>query len=64
MPGGRLLDVGCAAGFFLEAASQHYAVTGVEVSEFAAQYAREEFGHRVFTGELSDAELGDGSSTS
>lgn len=60
VPGGRLLDIGCAAGFFLEAASEHYEVTGVEVSEYASQYAREEFGHRVFTGELADAELLEG----
>jgi 2-polyprenyl-3-methyl-5-hydroxy-6-metoxy-1,4-benzoquinol methylase len=59
-PSGRLLDVGCAAGFFLHAASERYEVTGVELSEFAAQYAREEFGLHVFTGELFDAQLDHG----
>ena len=64
VPGGRLLDLGCAAGFFLHAASAHYAVTGVEVSAFASQHARDEFGHRVFTGEIFDARSPTASSTS
>jgi 2-polyprenyl-3-methyl-5-hydroxy-6-metoxy-1,4-benzoquinol methylase len=57
-PGGRLLDVGCAAGFFLEAASAWYDVTGIEVSAFAADYARRELGHRVHTGDIVDVDLG------
>ena len=60
VPHGRLLDLGCAAGYFLHAASAHYEVTGVEVSAFASQHARDEFGHRVFTGEIFDAPLADG----
>ena len=58
-PSGRLLDVGCAAGYFLHAASERYDVTGVEVSAFAAAYARREFGAHVFTGEIFDAPLED-----
>jgi SAM-dependent methyltransferase len=54
-PGGRLLDVGCAAGFFLEAASEHYDVAGVELSAWAADIARERLGDLVVTGELADA---------
>jgi SAM-dependent methyltransferase len=54
---GRLLDVGSAAGFFLEAASRHYDVTGVEFSPFAADYARREFGHRVLTGDVTEVGL-------
>jgi 2-polyprenyl-3-methyl-5-hydroxy-6-metoxy-1,4-benzoquinol methylase len=60
VPSGRLLDVGCAAGFFLLAASERYEVAGVELSAFAAQYAREEFGLQVFTGELADTRFDDG----
>jgi SAM-dependent methyltransferase len=54
VPTGRLLDVGCAAGFFLEAASAHYHATGVELSPFASSYARETLGLRVFTGDVTD----------
>jgi SAM-dependent methyltransferase len=54
VPAGRLLDVGCAAGFFLEAASGYYDVTGVELSQFASSYARETLGLRVFTGDVTD----------
>lgn len=59
VPDGSLLDVGCAAGFFLHAASTRYDATGVEISEFASRYAREELGQRVHTGEIFDAPLAD-----
>jgi SAM-dependent methyltransferase len=60
-PSARLLDVGCATGFFLEAASVHWDVTGVELSPFAAEYARREFGHRVLTGDVASVDLPDAS---
>ncbi|MBN1868626.1 class I SAM-dependent methyltransferase [Candidatus Sumerlaeota bacterium] len=44
-PPGRFLDVGCAAGFCLDVARKRgWEVHGVEISEVAARYAREEFG--------------------
>jgi 2-polyprenyl-3-methyl-5-hydroxy-6-metoxy-1,4-benzoquinol methylase len=50
---GRLLDVGCATGFFLDLArSQGWEVIGSEVSEFSAHYARERFGLDVRLGTL------------
>jgi SAM-dependent methyltransferase len=54
-PRGRLLDVGCAAGFFLAEAAAHYTVQGVELSEFSSRFARERFGLDVVTGTLRDA---------
>jgi 2-polyprenyl-3-methyl-5-hydroxy-6-metoxy-1,4-benzoquinol methylase len=40
--GRRLLDVGCAAGFFLEAARERgWSTFGLELSSFGAQHARE-----------------------
>jgi SAM-dependent methyltransferase len=55
---GRLLDVGCAAGFFLVEASAHFAVRGVELSAFSSRFARERFGLDVVTGTLHDAAFG------
>lgn len=56
VPGGRLLDVGCGSGEFLQ---RHVALGwegwGVEVSPEAVRYAREKRGLRVFQGELAAA---------
>lgn len=41
--GGSLLDVGCAFGFFLDVARERgWTTTGVEISQFAAEYAARE----------------------
>ena len=53
---GSLLDVGCGAGYFLKlAADTGYSTQGVELSPYAAKYAQQNFGLRVFQGELADA---------
>ena len=52
---GRLLDVGCAAGFFLAEARRHYDVQGVELSRWSSAYARDRLGLPVVTGTLADA---------
>ena len=52
---GRLLDVGCAAGFFLVEAKRYFEPHGVEISEYSARVARERFGLDVFNGTLQDA---------
>jgi 2-polyprenyl-3-methyl-5-hydroxy-6-metoxy-1,4-benzoquinol methylase len=50
---GKLLDVGCATGFFLDLArSRGWEVIGSEVSEFSARYARQTFGLDVRLGTL------------
>jgi SAM-dependent methyltransferase len=54
---GRLLDVGCAAGFFLAEARAHYEVQGVELSSWSSAWAREQLGLPVFTGTLQQAAL-------
>ncbi len=54
---GRLLDVGCAAGFFLAEARAHYEVQGVELSAWSSAYARDRLGLNVFTGTLQEASL-------
>jgi 2-polyprenyl-3-methyl-5-hydroxy-6-metoxy-1,4-benzoquinol methylase len=59
VPAGRnLLDVGCATGYFLEAARQDgWQVTGTEISEYAAEYARQKFGLEVLTAKIEEAQL-------
>ncbi len=51
---GKLLDVGCAAGFFLAVARDHgWDARGVEISDFAASYAKRS-GFDVFKGALEE----------
>ncbi len=54
---GRILDVGCAAGYFLRIAQQHgHDVHGVELSEAIAQEAIQSLGKdRIYNGLLDDA---------
>lgn len=53
---GRILDVGCAAGFFLEVArSQGWEPYGVEISPYIAKFAQEQMKLNVLVGELHQA---------
>lgn len=53
---GKILDVGCGAGYFLAVAKENgWGTHGIEVSKIAASYAREKFGIDVFVGELREA---------
>ena len=54
---GRLLDVGCAAGFFLAEAQAHYDVQGVELSAWSSAFARDRLKLPVHTGTLQSAAL-------
>ena len=57
-PSGRLLDVGCGEGLFLDCARKAgYEVTGLEVSGFAVKYAKKEFGLNVHHASLENADL-------
>ncbi|HXD75099.1 MAG TPA: methyltransferase domain-containing protein [Vicinamibacterales bacterium] len=52
---GRVLDVGCAFGSFIELAkSRGWTASGVEVSPYSSKFARESRGLDVFTGDLAD----------
>ncbi|MBL8132723.1 MAG: class I SAM-dependent methyltransferase [Anaerolineae bacterium] len=56
-PPGRALDVGCAAGFFLsEAEACGWQVSGIDVSTYAVDYARQRFGFDLQIGSLLEAD--------
>jgi 2-polyprenyl-3-methyl-5-hydroxy-6-metoxy-1,4-benzoquinol methylase len=55
---GRLLDVGCATGFFLDEARQAgFEVVGCDVSGFAVAHACEVLGLHVVQGDFLEADL-------
>lgn len=58
---GRLLEIGCATGFFLdEARGRGYDVQGIEISHWACHTARRRFGLPVHCGSFLDPDAGDG----
>ena len=60
--GGKLVEVGCAYGFFLELAREHFDVLGYDVSEEAVQYANDIIGVPARCRDfLSDDSLNQGS---
>jgi 2-polyprenyl-3-methyl-5-hydroxy-6-metoxy-1,4-benzoquinol methylase len=59
---GRLLDVGCATGFFLDEAQRRgWTVEGLDVSSFGVDYARQHFGLKAHHGALTDLDFAPGS---
>ena len=51
---GRILDVGCACGFFIEAALKHgFDAYGIEFSKEAVAIAREEIRSRITVGDVN-----------
>ncbi len=57
---GKILDVGCAAGFFLNVArSLGWEPFGVEISPYIAKFAKEQMQLNVFVGELHKAKFPD-----
>lgn len=53
-PGGRLLEIGCAYGFFLQEAAPFFDVQGLEISDEAAAFCRQR-GLSVSTGIADEA---------
>jgi SAM-dependent methyltransferase len=59
-PARRLLDVGCAQGFFMQRAKQHgFQVSGVEPSPPMADFAEQELGFEILRGRFDQIDLGD-----
>lgn len=56
-PPGTVVEVGCATGFFLDVCRKGgWTARGVELSHYAAAYAREQLGLTVHQGTLKDAD--------
>jgi 2-polyprenyl-3-methyl-5-hydroxy-6-metoxy-1,4-benzoquinol methylase len=58
---GRLLDVGCAYGYYLDVARLHgWQAVGVELNEESAQEGRRQFGLDIRSGEIGAQNFPDG----
>lgn len=58
---GRLLDVGCAMGFFIDEASKRgWQVEGQDISHYATEYVKNRFGHMAHHGSLLQLDLPEG----
>jgi SAM-dependent methyltransferase len=55
-PNGRLLELGCAYGFFLQQARKHFEVVGIELADAPAAHAQRS-GLRVICGSVDEATL-------
>ena len=52
---GRVLDVGCATGFFLNTARMMgWEAHGVEISDYCCEFAKRQFGLKLFNGQFKD----------
>jgi len=61
VPGGRLLDTGAAYGFFVKVAEPWFDASGIDISEYAARIAREEFQAQVVQGDVEAIAAADAS---
>ena len=60
-PSGRLFEIGCAYGFFLDLARRRWDVAGIDASPAAARHAREVLGLDVRAGDFLASPPADGS---
>jgi len=55
---GKLLDIGCGAGFFIACLRRYgWNVTGIDISEWASKFAREKLRLNILAGSIEDMEL-------
>ena len=47
---GKLFEIGCAYGFFLELAKKYFTVEGIDIAKYPANYAKNKLGLNVSTG--------------
>ncbi len=53
---GKVLDVGCSGGFFLDTLSSKFNKYGIEIDPEAARYANQHYGFNVTCGKIEDYE--------
>ncbi len=58
-PSGRLLEIGCAYGYFLDIAEKYWRVSGIDISWDAIKACRDRFGNSVHFGDLLAVDLPD-----
>jgi 2-polyprenyl-3-methyl-5-hydroxy-6-metoxy-1,4-benzoquinol methylase len=58
---GRILDVGCGRGFFLNSIKHRFEVTGVEIEEESLQYASKKHGIKIKARQISDLDSAENS---
>ncbi len=57
---GKLLDIGCGAGFFIACLKRYgWDVRGIDISEWATNFAREKLDLHVLMGSIEDVEISD-----
>ncbi len=56
-PAGRLLEIGCGLGKFLELAALHYEVHGLDISKYAVAYSQRVLGSSVKRGNIEEEQL-------
>lgn len=55
---GKLLDIGCGAGFFIACLKRYgWDVAGIDISEWASKFAREKLGSNVLTGSVEEIQF-------
>jgi len=53
---GKILDVGCSYGFFLEVAKRRgWDIYGIEIDPITGGYTKDKFGDKIFIGELENS---------
>jgi len=54
----KLLDIGCSVGFFLASLKRYgWDATGIDISEWACEFARKKFGLNVFAGTIEEIQF-------
>lgn len=54
---GKILDVGCGGGFFLNSLGDSWEKYGVEINDISAKFGRQNFGLNIKTDKLTDAKF-------